>query len=66
MNSNELEEIIKEALENFYRRRIDRLSKLELKDTLRKKNPYLFRAIFTTVLGFTLLFGAYMRISSAF
>lgn len=45
MNSNELEEIIKEALENFYRRRIDRLSKLKLKDTLRKKNPYLFRAI---------------------
>ncbi len=45
MKSNELEEIITAALENFYHRRIDRLSKLRLKDTLRKKNPYLFRAI---------------------
>jgi hypothetical protein len=45
MDSNELEALIKSNLEEFYRRRIQKLSTLKLKDTLRKKNPYLFRAI---------------------
>ncbi len=45
MTTNELEELIKDNLETFYQRRLQRLSKLKLKDTLSKKNPYLFRAI---------------------
>ena len=45
MSSNELEAIIKEALDNFYQRRLSKLASLKLKETLRKKNPYLFRAI---------------------
>ncbi|MBI3119617.1 MAG: cytoplasmic protein [Candidatus Hydrogenedentes bacterium] len=32
-------------LQNFYKRRIEILSLLQLKKTLRRKNPYLFRAI---------------------
>lgn len=45
MDSNELESLIRKSLDEFYRRRIKKLSELKLKDTLRKKNPYLFRAI---------------------
>lgn len=45
MNSAELEDLVRKSLEDFYRRRVQRLSALKLKDTLRKKNPYLFRAI---------------------
>lgn len=42
---NDLEKIVSDALDEFYRRRIDKLSKLKLIATLKKKNPYLFRAI---------------------
>ncbi|HXG91387.1 MAG TPA: PmeII family type II restriction endonuclease [Blastocatellia bacterium] len=45
MDSNELEELVRKSLDDFYQRRINKLSTLKLKDTLKKKNPYLFRAI---------------------
>jgi hypothetical protein len=45
MSPNEIERLVKECLEDFYRRRLQRLAELKLPDTLRKKNPYLFRAI---------------------
>jgi len=38
---------ITELLEDFYKRRIATLSKLNLRETLKRKNPYLFRAIGT-------------------
>jgi hypothetical protein len=37
--------LIKKSLEKFYERRIAKLSGLKLKHALKKKNPYLFRAI---------------------
>lgn len=45
MNSDELKTLIAERLDDFYRRRIQRLEKLKLKDILKRKNPYLFKAI---------------------
>jgi len=45
MNPSELEDLIRQSLDDFYRRRMKKLSELELRDVLRKKNPYLFRAI---------------------
>lgn len=45
MEANELESLIKRCLDEFYRRRLQRLTSLQLKDALRKKNPYLFKAI---------------------
>jgi Type II restriction endonuclease EcoO109I len=45
MNSSEIEPLIRQSLDNFYQRRINKLSGLKLKDTLKKKNPYLFRAV---------------------
>jgi len=45
ISPDELEVLIKKQLDAFYARRIQTLSKLKLKDTLRRKNPYLFRAI---------------------
>lgn len=45
MDSDELEALVRKSLDDFYQRRINKLSTLKLKDTLRKKNPYLFRAI---------------------
>ena len=45
MQAEALEYLIRERLEVFYQRRLQKLSGLKLKDTLRKKNPYLFRAI---------------------
>lgn len=44
MNSTELEALIRKSLDEFYRRRLKKLSELKLRDTLLKKNPYLFRA----------------------
>jgi hypothetical protein len=43
----ELENIINNLLDDFYTRRIKKLSELKLKDTLKRKNPYLFKAIGT-------------------
>jgi hypothetical protein len=45
MNPDELEQIIKDCLDGFYRRRIENLSKLRLHEVLKRKNPYLMRAI---------------------
>lgn len=41
----ELEQKIAELLDNFYTRRIEKIQTLRLKDTLSRKNPYLFRAV---------------------
>ncbi len=43
--SEELEQLIAAQLDVFYDRRIQTLQKLDLWKTLRRKNPYLFRAI---------------------
>ncbi|MDQ6660146.1 MAG: hypothetical protein M3Z24_04185 [Chloroflexota bacterium] len=45
MNQLELENLIRQSLDIFYRRRIEKLSELKLSDILRKKNPYLLRAV---------------------
>lgn len=45
MEIGALEIIIKQHLNDFYQSRLKKLSTLKLKDTLKKKNPYLFRAI---------------------
>jgi len=47
MNINEVEALISRCLQDFYKRRLQRLQQLRLKDFLRKKNPYLFRALAT-------------------
>lgn len=44
VSSTELEKIISVLLDNFYDRRIEKISTLKLKDALRRKNPYLFKA----------------------
>ncbi|WP_061569712.1 PmeII family type II restriction endonuclease [Caldibacillus debilis] len=46
-SAQEVENKIGELLDDFYRRRIEKIKKLKLKDTLKRKNPYLFRAIGT-------------------
>lgn len=43
--AEELNGIVRDALDAFYKRRIDKLSSLKLRDILRRKNPYLFRAV---------------------
>jgi len=40
-----LEAKISELLSDFYKRRIEKISGLKLKDTLKRKNPYLYRAV---------------------
>ncbi len=45
MNQSELEDLIRRSLDDFYQRRIKKLSELKLSEVLRKKNPYLLRAI---------------------
>lgn len=42
---SELEALVHQRLSDFYQRRLQKLSTLKLKDTLKKKNPYLFRAV---------------------
>lgn len=44
LTSEELKQLIKERLDVFYDRRISKLSELDLWNTLKSKNPYLFRA----------------------
>jgi len=41
----QLEALIGELLDNFYTRRICNLNKLDLNKTLKRKNPYLYRAV---------------------
>ena len=47
IDSQALEKKIAELLDDFYKRRISKIQTLRLKDTLKRKNPYLFRAIGT-------------------
>jgi hypothetical protein len=47
VNIDELQTLISKGLQDFYERRVRRLEKLRLKDFLRRKNPYLFRALGT-------------------
>lgn len=44
MDVNEIEEKIAELLDDFYRRRISKISQLKLKQALKRKNPYLYKA----------------------
>jgi hypothetical protein len=45
MSPDALQDLVKQCLEAFYTRRINNLSGLRLKDVLKRKNPYLLRAI---------------------
>lgn len=45
MNQSELEDLIRRSLDDFYQRRMKKLSELKLQNVLRKKNPYLLRAV---------------------
>jgi len=47
VNIDELQTLISKCLQDFYERRVRRLEKLQLKDFLRRKNPYLFKALGT-------------------
>jgi len=47
VNIDELQALISKCLQDFYERRVRRLEKLQLKDFLRRKNPYLFKALGT-------------------
>lgn len=44
LSSKKLEALIRESLADFYKRRVAKLNGLDLTDTLKTKNPYLFRA----------------------
>ncbi|WP_336774146.1 PmeII family type II restriction endonuclease [Paenibacillus sp. MMO-58] len=45
IDAHQLEEKIGELLDEFYKRRTDKITGLKLKQTLKRKNPYLYRAI---------------------
>lgn len=45
MQWDEVRVVVQDALDEFHRRRLKKLSELDLKSTLKKKNPYLFRAM---------------------
>jgi hypothetical protein len=47
MDTNQLEVLISECLQDFYKRRLQKLEKLQLKQFLCRKNPYLFKALAT-------------------
>ena len=47
MDTKQLEALISQCLQDFYKRRLDKLGQLKLKTFLRRKNPYLFRALAT-------------------
>lgn len=47
MNTKELEKLIAKCLKDFYKRRLEKLESLKLHDYLRRKNPYLYKAIGT-------------------
>lgn len=47
LDSEELETIVKKCLNDFYRRRFEILKKLKLRQVLKRKNPYLFKALGT-------------------
>ena len=41
----DIEAVVCNALNDFYKRRLQKLTELKLNEALRKKNPYLFRAV---------------------
>ena len=45
MDTEELEALISRCLRDFYERRIQKVSGLRLRQSLRRKNPYLFKAL---------------------
>lgn len=45
MDTSKLEQLVREGLERFYSKRLTGLEKLELNTILKKKNPYLYRAL---------------------
>ncbi len=45
MSSEELQQLITDRLQDFYERRLRKIGALKLKQVLRRKNPYLFKAI---------------------
>lgn len=47
MTSDDLKALITEHLAEFYKRRLHKIHTLRLKDVLRRKNPYLLKAIGT-------------------
>ena len=47
LTAKKIEQYVGQCLDSFYKRRIAKLSALKLQDTLKRKNPYLFRAIGT-------------------
>ena len=47
MNPSKLEDLIRQGLDDSYRRRAKKLSELKLSDILGKKKPYLIRAVGT-------------------
>ncbi len=47
MDTQELQNLISQCLQDFYRSRSNKLGTLQLAQVLRKKNPYLFRAFAT-------------------
>jgi hypothetical protein len=47
VNAEELQNLIGKCLQDFYERRVRKLEKLKLKAILRRKNPYLFKALGT-------------------
>jgi hypothetical protein len=47
VNTDELQILISKCLQDFYERRVRKLEELRLKNFLRRKNPYLFKALGT-------------------
>ena len=47
LDPNKLENLIKRCLNDFYERRFEKLEKLQLRQVLKRKNPYLFKALGT-------------------
>ncbi len=45
MDTKELETVISKCLRDFYDRRITKINTLKLRNVLKRKNPYLFRAL---------------------
>lgn len=48
MNYDDVKIVVNEKLDDFYRRRIEKIKSLKLRQTLSRKNPYLFKAIGVT------------------
>lgn len=44
LEDKKLEELVEELLNNFYKRRIEKINGLKLRETLARKNPYLYKA----------------------